>query len=293
MAFSPHLNHHGNMKTLTRPSEPLLAGFSHRHEVSREEPLCHLDIELNVVQVGEAIYHVDGQPSLALRAGDILLIPGGTVHAIEVQPPFHMAVIHVHPSVFETLGDLSNPLREAAQSLRSQTPLLPCHRVTAPEIHERLVWLTEDAVLEQNRRDPGSQALLRLLAGQAAVHALRLLLMDPSEPESDETVRRIRSVQSWIDRRFMEPCSIDWLAGMANLAPTYFAARFRAVVGVPPMTYVRQLRLRQASDLLERTNEPVKVIAWDVGYTDLTHFHHAFKKAKGMTPAEYRRCRSK
>ncbi len=281
----------GIMRSLTSPKEPLLAGFSHRHEVFVEEMTRHPEHEMNAVQAGEALYHLEGAPDIPLRPGDLLLIPGGAGHAIEVHPPFHMAVIHFHPSILETIGDLPKMLLDAARALNAPDGPPACRKVLAPQIHERLVWLTEDAVMERSRRDPGTEAMLRVFAAQAAVLALRIMLSPPSETESDENSRRIRSVQSWIDRRFMEPCSIDWLAGLANLAPTYFAARFRELVGVPPMTYVRELRLRQACDLLERTGDPVKMIAWSVGYSDVSHFHHAFKRAMRMTPSEYRRSR--
>jgi AraC-like DNA-binding protein len=39
---------------------------------------------------------------------------------------------------------------------------------------------------------------------------------------------------------------------------------------------------------LERTTQPVKVVAWSVGYTDVSHFSRVFKQVTGMTPAAFR-----
>jgi AraC-like DNA-binding protein len=114
------------------------------------------------------------------------------------------------------------------------------------------------------------------------------MLLKQTAETSDQTTRRILTVQGWIDRHFADDFGVDGLAEMAHLAPTYFAARFRDVVGVPPMTYVRDRRLEQARLLLERTSHPVKVVAWSVGYSDVSHFNRAFKRAAGMTPGEYR-----
>jgi AraC-like DNA-binding protein len=161
-------------------------------------------------------------------------------------------------------------------------------KVVAPDACGALERLAEEAVVEQNRREPARLSLLAALASQAAVHFLRLMLAEqPAEP-ADQAARRILAVRGWIDRHFAEECGVSGLAKMAHLAPTYFAARFRQVVGVPPMTYVRDRRLEQARLLLERTNHPVQVVAWSVGYGDVSHFNRVFRSATGTTPAGFR-----
>ena len=276
------------LKRLTQPAMPVLAGFSHRRSYFREDPVRHQEHEINVSLSGEAVYHLDGKPDVPLRAGEILLLPGGTRHAIEVALDFHMAVIHVHPDVLKSLNGLSGRLRSMAASLQTWTSPPPHHKVMLPDINQRLEWLTEDVILEQSRQEVGREGMLRVLAAQTGMYFLRLMLAPPADLNTDEAARRIGIARGWIDRHFMEPCSIDWLAGMARLAPTYFAARFRELAGVPPMTYVRQLRLKQARHLLEQTDEPVKVVAWNVGYPDVSHFNRVFKQHVRQTPSQYR-----
>jgi len=54
------------------------------------------------------------------------------------------------------------------------------------------------------------------------------------------------------------------------------------------MSYLRKLRLDQASALLNASNLPIKMIAEKVGYDDQYYFSRVFRKYIGITPSRYR-----
>jgi AraC-like DNA-binding protein len=271
---------------------PLLSIISHRSSDFCRPNARHQEHEINVALSGEATYRLeDGEPT-QLTAGEILLMPAGTIHAIEVRQELQLAAVHVHPKAFADVKARRGAESRMLARLRTWTRPPAWRKVVAPDACAALERLAEESVVEQNRRAPARRSLMKGLATQAAVLFLRLMLLDESAETRDQTTRRILTVQSWIDRHFAAACGVDDLAKMAHLAPTYFAAKFREVVGVPPMTYVRDRRLAQARLLLERTGHPVQVVAWSVGYADVSHFSRAFRRVVGMTPADYRRRRN-
>jgi len=85
----------------------------------------------------------------------------------------------------------------------------------------------------------------------------------------------------------------DWkvgeLAQVCCLSRSVFAARFVARVGMPPATYLAQVRLDAATDLLRGTALPVTRIAANVGYMSEAAFSRAFKRRYGTPPARWRR----
>lgn len=275
------------MRRWTSAGAPLLAIISHHKNSFYRPDARHQEHEMNVVLSGDAIYRL-GDETTHVTAGEILLMPAGTVHAIKVKHHLRMAAVHIHPKAFD--GILVRKGRDAdmLDRLKIWKQSVPWRKVVAPDVYATLELLAEETVVEQNRQASARLSLLNGLATQAAVLFLRLMLLEQTAETSDQTTRHILTVQSWIDRHFAEDCGVDGLAKMAHLAPTYFAARFRDIVGVPPMTYVRDRRLEQAKLLLERTSNPIKVVAWSVGYSDVSHFNRAFKQAIGMTPGEYR-----
>jgi AraC-like DNA-binding protein len=67
-----------------------------------------------------------------------------------------------------------------------------------------------------------------------------------------------------------------------------FAARFTAVVGSPPMTYVTMARMRSARTKLV-AGESVAAVAQSLGYGSEAAFSRAFARTTGDTPGRMRR----
>ena len=276
------------MRRWTRPDTPILSILSHRKSGFYRPMARHQEHEINLALSGEGIYRLGDDPPTPLTAGEMLLMPAGICHAIEVRSHLRMAAIHIHPKAFDTLSARRGRAAHLLDQLKAWREPLPWRKLLVPDIYATLERLAEEAVVEQNRQGPARGSLLGALATQAAVLFLRLMLLEQTDQAADQATRHILDVRSWIDRHFAEDCGVDSLATRAHLAPTYFAARFCELVGTPPMTYVRDRRMEQARLLLERTNHPVKVVTWSVGYADVSHFSRTFKRATGMAPAEYR-----
>jgi AraC-like DNA-binding protein len=87
-----------------------------------------------------------------------------------------------------------------------------------------------------------------------------------------------------------EPIRLGSLArDYAHTSPGHLARLFRAQYGVGFTTYLRQLRLRKALELLTRSRLPIALIARRVGYRDGSRFAQHFRRQFGMTPRECRR----
>jgi AraC family transcriptional regulator len=89
-----------------------------------------------------------------------------------------------------------------------------------------------------------------------------------------------------------EPASIDELARLARVHPGHLAREFRFRFGVPIATFQRQLRLQAAACSLV-AGVPTVDVAYAAGYAAQSQFTTAFKKAFGITPAQYRREQSR
>lgn len=106
-------------------------------------------------------------------------------------------------------------------------------------------------------------------------------LADPRIAES------IRQVHAAPDRAW----SVEQLAGSAALSPSRYAARFKAAMGMPAMTYVARWRATVACRLLQDTSLSLSDIACRVGYESLPAFSRAFKNHVGQPPAIWRSAR--
>lgn len=82
--------------------------------------------------------------------------------------------------------------------------------------------------------------------------------------------------------------SLSEFAQSVNLSVWRLCHVFKNDVGMPPMRYLRLLRMERAKDLLESSFLSVKEIGFRVGLTDESHFVRDFKATYGLSPACYR-----
>ena len=82
--------------------------------------------------------------------------------------------------------------------------------------------------------------------------------------------------------------SLAEFAQSVNLSVWRLCHIFKSDVGMPPMRYLRGLRMERAKDLLESSFLSVKEIAYRVGLNDESHFVRDFKATYGSSPALYR-----
>jgi AraC-like DNA-binding protein len=86
--------------------------------------------------------------------------------------------------------------------------------------------------------------------------------------------------------------TVDDLAKEAAVSRSSLDERFRSVLGLSPIRYVNEWRMRVAQDLLATTEVTVAAIARRVGYDSEEAFSRAFKRAHGQSPSLWRAGRS-
>jgi AraC-like DNA-binding protein len=82
--------------------------------------------------------------------------------------------------------------------------------------------------------------------------------------------------------------SLAEFAQSVNLSVWRLCHIFKSDVGMPPIRFLRLLRMERAKDLLESSFLSVKEIAFQVGLNDESHFVRDFKSTYGFSPALYR-----
>lgn len=82
--------------------------------------------------------------------------------------------------------------------------------------------------------------------------------------------------------------SLSEFAQSVNLSVWRLCHIFKSDVGLPPIKYLRLLRMERAKGLLESSFLSVKEIAFQVGLNDESHFVRDFKATYGHSPTIYR-----
>jgi len=98
----------------------------------------------------------------------------------------------------------------------------------------------------------------------------------------------IAQCQGWIADHYAAPNPVGRMGEQSRLPARTFKRRFKAATGYTPVDYVQALRIEEAKQILETTDEPTDAVAHAVGYEDPAFFRRLFKRRTGVTPARYR-----
>ena len=81
--------------------------------------------------------------------------------------------------------------------------------------------------------------------------------------------------------------SVGGIAAHFDVSVSYTSKTFKKQTGVGLLSYIHQVRLKHAKELLAEKKYSIKEIATMVGFNDSTSFIRTFKKHEGVSPGRY------
>ena len=83
-----------------------------------------------------------------------------------------------------------------------------------------------------------------------------------------------------------QPLTIKELSRKVAMNECYLKEGFKTLTGKTINEYQQELRITKAKKLLQQEGQTVSEVAVMLGYSSISHFSTAFKKATGMKPCE-------
>lgn len=122
---------------------------------------------------------------------------------------------------------------------------------------------------------------------------LTLLMEESWQPEKNISVsakrRSLQDVKDYIDLHYAEKLSLDSLSEQFFINKFYLSRIFKEQFGVTINSYLLQVRITHAKQLLRFSDLNIEKIGQECGMNDANYFTRAFKKIEGVTPGEYRK----
>lgn len=99
--------------------------------------------------------------------------------------------------------------------------------------------------------------------------------------------RVVQLMRDYLHDNFRSDISLKQLVELTNLNRSYLIRIFRQAVGMPPYTYLNQIRVEKAKRSL-RQGMSIAETASAVGMADQSHLTRHFKRIVGIPPGQYR-----
>ncbi|MEN1936950.1 helix-turn-helix domain-containing protein [Paenibacillus sp. 102] len=91
-----------------------------------------------------------------------------------------------------------------------------------------------------------------------------------------------------VSKNIYHEISLNNLATLLDINPTYLSKLFKQEVGIPFSEYIQRERVEEAKKLLTLTTYPLSDICAWLNFYDQSYFTRVFKKICNMTPRQYR-----
>ncbi|WP_139992527.1 helix-turn-helix transcriptional regulator [Paenibacillus paridis] len=253
----------------------------------------HEHFEIIVMREGSAMFHIDSRPYL-VRAGDVLIIPGGGLHvgyALHHENVYYDCVV-LNASLFNDWVHDPVHAQFVAPYLegRLHFPVMPAEQDEACASYYPLL---DEAIVELDAKPPAYQLVVK-----SKLHAFFTLLSrtfmqkqlagKSAEPYFVNRDRFKQLIQR-IESDFAEKLSITQAAKQVSLNPYHFCKLFKKLTGRTFVEYVNVSRMNEAERLLRESSQTITEIAAMVGCENPNYFTKLYKQYKGMTPSQTRK----
>ncbi len=113
---------------------------------------------------------------------------------------------------------------------------------------------------------------------------LEKLFLDYIENETDEYNQILQFLNE-----YHANISVSQIAAYFGRSVSHISHMFKTKSGISVSEYCNKLRLRDAENLLRKTDLSITQIALDVGFCDTSYFIRLFKKSYNCSPLQYRK----
>jgi AraC-like DNA-binding protein len=230
---------------------------------------------------GNVTLRIDGM-AFRGRPGDTLIVPAGTTHLDEFPLGSDFEVLHIE-FMWQEAKKLLPP-----EINRELVRLAPADK----QVMKEMAFDTYD-VFKQRRalwEEMINAALYRLLLFMTAAAKERRTPKTPRDTKAREQRRKamVQEAKDYIRDNMDRHMTLSDIATHLGISACHLSHIFSKESGFTLSSFLTQVRMQKAAELLGDPAAQVAEVAYAVGYEDANYFSKAFRRHFGYSPSRYR-----
>ncbi|MFB5660969.1 helix-turn-helix domain-containing protein [Alteribacillus sp. HJP-4] len=249
----------------------------------------HEDYEIFYFHGSKCNYLI-GDRIFNLAPGDLILMNGLTLHSPHLfdSEDYIRTVIHFDQGYFrEVLRTMGKDfLLEPFSSLQFyRFRLRGKEKKAIEQFFEKMHYYN-------TQKDPisGYRMQIAFLDLLAHLYSFCRKPLEDNKEVLSEKEKNVQKVISFIERRYQEELTLEYIAQELHLSKFYLSKIFREVTGLTIFNYLYQKRINQARvEFLISEDISMTEVCYKLGFKYPSHFSKVFKSITGLTPQEYKK----
>lgn len=216
----------------------------------------------------ELIYYLDGKGNVEISGENVVFSLYDTI----VYPARQ---IHLDEKISEKQRDII--------CLWIDIPELIFDEPVRLHEHDSLLRTAFEQVYREAKRERPERDMVEYALKILLVTILRLR----AEASSGEQI--LDRTMEFLKDHYTEKITLEQVASVEHISTSYLSRKFKQRTGVSVITYINQLRVEKARQLLMASLLDINEIAYQAGFDSPKYFHRVFKAVTGESPASFRR----
>lgn len=252
----------------------------------------HQYIEIVYVLEGRVIQNINDQ-KLEMGKGDICILDKNVQHNSE---PLNESDVVINmlltPEFFDCVfmnllsddNHISNFIVNSLYSMNTTQKFITYHVEEKTTLHVILESLLKEYFSEKTRSFVAINGYLLIFFTE-----LSRGLTENKEEAIDKFLKSLKNELLLYIKDNFKNCDLKTMSKHFHFHPNYLSNLIKKEFGKNLKDILTELRMAEASHLLEKSDRTIESIMEQVGYTNQSYFYKVFKKQYGCTPLNYRK----
>ena len=249
----------------------------------------HDYIQICFMRKGSGRYLINGK-NHTFAEGDIFIINSNEMHLTRGTGDMAMTVLDFRPEILWNASGLPfeinylMPFWEAGKSYSNKL-------VSGSELYNRVVEVILEMEMEYISKSNGYMLMIKSLLLKLSATLERYINIGDDKKLSAKikNYNLLTSVFDYISQNYSRKIKLQQLADIVNMSVSNFSLVFKNSVGITPMEYIVRFRIAKACEIMLKSNVKVIDVAYDCGFSSMSHFIENFKKHTGQLPRDFRK----
>lgn len=249
----------------------------------------HNDLEFVYVCEGSIRMGINSE-SRVLHKGDMAICSSGDIHYYDSSNQESTILIIIFSP--QLIGCTAN----WPQEFRLLTPFINGSGVMLEQpagiLPARASELMQQLNRESNESLPHHDMYITGMLYELCGMILRHLQLEPAGLSNDKrrlnNIKMIQQVLDYIESNYSNEITLEDAARLASMSIFHFSRFFKSITGMSFISYLNNIRVNRAEEMILSTNQTIIDIALECGFTNVRTFNRVFKQFRNCAPTSLR-----